>query len=110
MGVTGGRSTTRRELSGARRRALPVIVLTCLVVTAGCGRALAWDTFFRSVSNGWGRAAPLGGSWVQVKGSPADLSVGGSSGAFSIPAGNYLSAEQIAVLPSVTTRDYLAVF
>ena len=45
-----------------------------------------------------------------MKGSPADLSVDGTAGVFSIPADNYLRAEQIAVLPSASTRDYLGVF
>jgi hypothetical protein len=81
-----------------------------LVLVAGCGRALAWDTFTRSVSNGWGAASPLGGQWVQVKGSPSNLSVNGSSGVFSITAGNYLSVEQIAILPSASTRDFLGTF
>ncbi len=106
----GGRSKGRRVLVAARRRSTPLAVTALLLIVAGCGHALAWDTFARSVTNGWGRAAPLGGSWLQVKGNPADLSVDGANGVFAIPAANYLSAEQIAILPSVSAQDYVGTF
>jgi len=71
--------------------------------------AYASDSFARTVSNGWG-SADAGGAWTQVKGTASDMSVDGSSGVFTIPAANYLSAEQIATLPSTSVLNYAGQF
>jgi len=79
------------------------------LLTAGCTVPVAFDLFGRTTTSGWG-SATVGGSWTQVKGSPSEVSVDGTGGVFAIPAGNYLSAEQIMTLPATSVRDYTATF
>ena len=70
---------------------------------------LAADDFARVVNGGWG-AAVTGGTWSLVKGAASNLSVNGTGGVISIPAGSYLNAEQVLVLPASWARDYVASF
>ena len=101
---------------GARRRrwrapvaAVVPLGAAAVVVSACLPLAYAYDTFSRTVTNGWG-AAVIGGPWTQVKGSPGDVSADGSAGVFAIPAGNYLQAEQIMTLSATSQRDYTGSF
>jgi hypothetical protein len=62
------------------------------------------------VLNGtWGTAL-TGGPWSLVKGSAGDISVNGTAGIIAIPAGSYLTAEHILVLPGTSARDYVGSF
>jgi hypothetical protein len=79
------------------------------VLAAGCTAPVAVDFFGRTLSGTWGNAV-FGGTWTQVKGAPSEVSVDGNDGVFAIPAGNYLSAEQIMTLPTTSVRDYTGTF
>jgi len=97
----------RRRLSGVA--ALGAVLASVALLTAACTIPYASDYFGRTVSGGWGSAL-IGGPWTEVKGTPSELSVNGSAGVFAIPAGNYLSAEQILTLPQTSVRDYTGSF
>ncbi len=99
--------------SGAARRGrgpgLIVGMGLVAVLAAGCTTPVAMDFFGRTMSGTWGSAL-LGGTWTQVKGAPSEVSVDGNDGVFSIPAGNYLTAEQIMTLPTTSVRDSTGTF
>jgi hypothetical protein len=46
---------------------------------------LAWDTFTRTVSNGWGTSSS-GDAWVQAGGADSDRSVGGTVASIALPS------------------------
>ena len=88
---------------------LGVVLASVAVMAGGCTVPYASDFFGRTVTAGWGSAL-VGGPWTLVKGAPSEVSVAGPDGVFAIPAGNYLSAEQILTLPQTSVRDYTGSF
>ena len=67
------------------------------------------DTFRRPVNGSWGRARP-GGKWSLAKGQLSNFSVAGGHGVVAVHAANYLSGEQILILPRANRLTYQGTF